>query len=222
MANTAAAATATPGKQQTGSSGSGPAKARFAAVLNARGEKGKAGGDVRKNVALPAPMPQTGPRQGEDQAMMTDLMTGDTTPALTCIFAAVAALLNLWLGFRCGQVRSSAKISHGDGGNPLLARRMRAQLNFAENTPIVLVLFLGLELCGMIPDLWLAILAAVYIAARVAHALGMDADSDSKGRMAGVALTMVVTVALALMALYCGYTMLDDDVEAPASVGAPV
>jgi uncharacterized protein len=148
-------------------------------------------------------------------------MTPDMTPEMTCIFAAVAALVNMWLGIRCGQVRTSAKISHGDGGNPLLARRMRAQLNFAENTPIVLILFLGLELGGMIPDIVLAIIAPIYIIARIAHAVGMDAESDSKARMAGVVLTMLITLALAGMALWCGYAMLDD-VEVPASSGASV
>ena len=148
-------------------------------------------------------------------------MTADMTPALTCIFAAVAALVNMWLGIRCGQVRTSAKISHGDGGNALLQRRMRAQLNFAENTPIVLILFLGLELGGLIPDLWLAIIAAVYIFARIAHGIGMDAESGSKGRMVGVMLTMLITLTLVVMSLWCGYTMLDD-VEAPATSGAAV
>ena len=147
-------------------------------------------------------------------------MTADMTPAITCIFAAVAALVNMWLGIRCGQVRTSAKISHGDGGNVLLQRRMRAQLNFAENAPIVLILFLGLELCGLIPDLWLAIIAAVFIFARIAHGIGMDAESDSKARMAGVLLTMLITLALVGMALWCGYTMLDD-VEVRASMGSP-
>lgn len=146
-------------------------------------------------------------------------MTPDMMPAITCIFAAVAALVNLWLGIRCGQVRASAKISHGDGGNPLLQRRMRAQLNFAENTPIVLILFLGLELCGLIPDLWLAIIAAVYIIARIAHGIGMDAESDSKARMAGVMLTMLITLALVVMALWCGYSMLGGaDVPASSAV----
>ena len=54
--------------------------------------------------------------------------------------AAAAAIINIWLIVRCGQVRVSAKIVHGDGGNPLLARRMRAHANFIENTPLVLIL----------------------------------------------------------------------------------
>lgn len=140
------------------------------------------------------------------------------TPALTLIFAAAAALVNLWLSIRCGRVRASAKISHGDGGNALLARRMRAQLNFAENTPVVLVLFLALELCGVEP-LWLSIIAPVYIFARIAHAVGMDADTDSKARMVGVILTMLVTLVLVGLALWCGYSALSLP-EVPASVGA--
>ncbi len=98
---------------------------------------------------------------------------------------------------------------------------MRAQLNFAENTPIVLILFLGLELCGLIPDLWLAIIAAVYIIARIAHGIGMDAESDSKARMAGVMLTMLITLALVVMALWCGYSMLGG-AEVPASSAVAV
>jgi hypothetical protein len=140
------------------------------------------------------------------------------TPAVTLIFAAAAALVNLWLSIRCGRVRASAKISHGDGGNPLLARRMRAQLNFAENTPVILVLFLALELGG-IDRLWLAIIAPVYIVARIAHAVGMDAESDSKARMAGVMLTMLVTLTMAGLAVWWGYSALSMP-PVPSSIGA--
>lgn len=140
------------------------------------------------------------------------------TPAVTLIFAATAALVNLWLSIRCGQVRASAKISHGDGGNPLLARRMRAQLNFAENTPLVLLLFLALELGG-VDRLWLAIIAPVYIIARIAHGIGMDAESDSKARMAGVMLSMLVTLVLVGLALWYGYAALSLP-PVPSSIGA--
>ena len=81
-------------------------------------------------------------------------------PATTLIFAGVAALVNLWLAIRCGRVRTAEKINHGDGGSVLLQRRMRAHLNFAENTPIVLILVLLLEVSGT-PPLWLAIVGDV-------------------------------------------------------------
>jgi hypothetical protein len=40
--------------------------------------------------------------------------------------AAAAAIVNLWLGIRIGQVRTREKISIGDGGNEALIRRMLA------------------------------------------------------------------------------------------------
>lgn len=60
--------------------------------------------------------------------------------------AGAAALLNLWLAIRIGQVRTREKISVGDGGNEALMRRMRAQSNFVEFTPFVLILIALLEL----------------------------------------------------------------------------
>lgn len=67
--------------------------------------------------------------------------------------AGAAALVNLWLGVRVSRVRIAEKIMVGDGGNPRLIARMRAQLNFAEYTPLVLVLigligWPGARACG--------------------------------------------------------------------------
>lgn len=138
-------------------------------------------------------------------------------PAITLIFAGVAALVNLWLAIRCGRVRTAEKISHGDGGSVLLQRRMRAHLNFAENTPLVLVLILVLELSGT-PPLWLAIGAALYIIARIAHGIGMDADSGSKARMFGTLVTMLTLLALAGLAIGTGYSLMQER-DLPASIG---
>lgn len=126
-------------------------------------------------------------------------------PAITLIFAACAALVNLWLAIRCGRVRTAEKISHGDGGHPLLGRRMRAQLNFAENAPVVLVLMLALELAGTQP-MWLWALAVAFIIGRILHALGMDREQNNWMRGAGVMSSMLVTLILVGLALYAGYT----------------
>lgn len=138
-------------------------------------------------------------------------------PAITLIFAGVAALVNLWLAIRCGRVRTAEKINHGDGGSVLLQRRMRAHLNFAENTPLVLVLILVLELSGT-PPLWLAIAAALYIIARIAHGIGMDADSGSKARMFGTLVTMLTLLGLAGLAIGTGYSLMQER-DLPASIG---
>ncbi len=121
-------------------------------------------------------------------------------------FAALAALLNLWLAMRCGRVRMANKILHGDGGHVLMGRRMRAHANFAEFTPIVLILFVLVEMT--LGSCWpLAAVAAVYLVGRVLHAIGMDADGDAKPRMFGILITFLTTIGLALAALYAAWQM---------------
>lgn len=117
----------------------------------------------------------------------------------TLAMAAAAALVNLWLAMRAGNVRGKAKISIGHGGNEHLERRMRAQLNFAENTPWVLALVGLIELAGK-GGRWLPIVAAVYIVARIAHALGMEGGSMAGGRMIGILVTMLTLLGLAAVA----------------------
>ncbi|MEQ1640617.1 MAG: MAPEG family protein [Novosphingobium sp.] len=118
----------------------------------------------------------------------------------TLSMAAAAALINFWLALRCGQVRGKEGISIGTGGSDLMERRMRAQLNFAENTPWVLALIAGIELAGK-GGQWLAIVGGVFMLGRVAHGLGMDPDGLAKGRMIGTMTTMLAQVGLAIVAV---------------------
>jgi len=114
--------------------------------------------------------------------------------------AAAAALINFWLGMRIAQIRTREKVSIGDGGNELLTRRMRAQLNFAENTPLVLILIALVELAGR-GGLWLNLVAAVFLIGRVLHAIGMDGGSLKWGRSAGMAANMLTFAILVVTAL---------------------
>lgn len=110
-----------------------------------------------------------------------------------------AALVNLWLGVRVSQVRRAEKIWVGDGGSARLATRMRAQLNFAEYTPIVLLLIALVEFgAGTTLVLWAA--AAVFVLGRLLHPIGMDGWLP--GRMIGAITTMLVLLGLALYAIY--------------------
>ena len=117
----------------------------------------------------------------------------------TLSLAAAALLVNLWLGMRISRLRMSEKVLHGDGGNPLIAQRMRAQLNFAENVPLILLLFAAVELAGR-GGLWLQVVGGVFIIGRVAHALGMDANRPNKARVAGVVITMLTGLCLTIYA----------------------
>ena len=113
--------------------------------------------------------------------------------------AAAAAALNVWLSIRIGAVRSAKKISVGDGGDEDLIRRMRAQANFIENTPIVLVLVALIELSRP-GNLYLAGVAALYILGRLAHGVGMDGGAFAKGRTAGTLITMLTLLGLGIWA----------------------
>lgn len=119
-----------------------------------------------------------------------------TTLSLT----AAAVVINMWLGMRCGRLRGSEKIMHGDGGHPPLMRRMRAQSNFIEYTPLMLILIGVIELTGK-GGSWLAIVGAVFMIGRVLHAIGMDNPEVGKPRMIGMMATMLPMLGLAVMAV---------------------
>jgi uncharacterized membrane protein YecN with MAPEG domain len=122
-----------------------------------------------------------------------------TVLPVTLAAAAAAAILNIWLGIRIGALRTALQISVGDGGSENLQRRMRAQLNYVENTAFVLILIAAIELSGE-GSWWLAYVAAVYFLARVAHGFGMDGGKAQVGRMVGTIVTLLTQLGLAVVA----------------------
>jgi len=119
---------------------------------------------------------------------------------ITLTAAAAAAALNMWLSIRIGMLRSSKKIFMGDGGDESLICRMRAQANFVENTPIVLILIGAVELArGQNP--WLMGVSAVYMLGRAAHGVGMDGGVFGPGRAVGAMTTMATQLGLAVWAV---------------------
>jgi hypothetical protein len=118
----------------------------------------------------------------------------------TLSLAAAAAIINFWLGIRIGRLRHEFKISIGHGGNESLQRRMRAQLNFAEHVPLVLILIGLIEMTGK-GGAWLAPVGAVYMLSRVLHAFGMDGGSREWGRMIGTLVNMLATLGFAVVAV---------------------
>ena len=131
--------------------------------------------------------------------------------------AAAAAFINLWLGIRIGQVRTSEKVSIGDGGNEKVIRRMRAQANFVEFTPFVLILIALIELATG-TSTWLWAVMAVFMVARIVHALGMD--GMAKGRPIGIMLTLLIMTGLAGYAVYIAHSS-DGKITVPATEAVP-
>lgn len=123
---------------------------------------------------------------------------------ITLTMAGAAALIAIWLAIRCGQARHAAGVSIGDGGDPRLTARMRAQANFVEYTPFMLIL-LGLIEYARGPHLWLWIAAILFMLARIAHAFGMDRPAPNPLRGGGMLGTFVVLLAFAGYAIWLPY-----------------
>lgn len=126
---------------------------------------------------------------------------------VTLTMGALAALINMWLAVRIGRVRGSEKVSIGDGGSDIVLRRMRAQANFVENTPFVLILIAALELAGH-GSVMLWSIGYIYMASRVAHGLGMDGGKLKLGRMIGTIATLLILLILSIyaVAIVLGFT----------------
>lgn len=135
---------------------------------------------------------------------------------ISLIMAAAAALINFWLANRIGDVRRREKISVGDGGSEPLIRRMRAQANFVEITPFVLILIVLVEL-AIGSATWLWIVGGVYMLGRILHARGMD--GWGVGRMIGTILSLLILVGLAVYAATIPYFAFDEPVITEVPIG---
>ncbi|HEY9091481.1 MAPEG family protein [Parasphingorhabdus sp.] len=140
---------------------------------------------------------------------------------ITLTIAGVAALINIWLMLRVGRVRTSEKISVGDGGNEFLLRRMRAHSNYGESMPIVLILIGVIEMASLVmgdgAPLWLWLVGGVYMLGRVAHGIGMDGGKLGVGRAIGTVVTLLVMVGLAAYAISIPYLTIPDIPAAPVT-----
>jgi uncharacterized membrane protein YecN with MAPEG domain len=105
-------------------------------------------------------------------------------------FAGAFALLNLWLAYRCVQIRLNGPGGVGDLGIPVLQARMRAHANFVEYSPFVLAEVLK----GA---------GSVYLLARVLHAFGIERPRFTM-QLIGAIGTWVVLLALAIWAIWAG------------------
>ena len=117
---------------------------------------------------------------------------------ITLTTAGAGALIAFWLALRTGNVRRAAKVSIGDGGDAALICRMRAQANFGEYAPFILIL-IGLIEFSSGTSIWLWVASVAFLIARIAHPLGMDGMRF--GRTIGTAITFLLLVGLGLYAI---------------------
>lgn len=113
---------------------------------------------------------------------------------ISSLYAALSALLIVWLSFRVIKLRRAKKIRLGDGGEPELQIAIRAQGNATEYIPISLILLVLLELNGahmaLVHTGGIAILAG-----RLLHAKGLLTES-LRYRVLGMQVTIYTLIGL--------------------------
>ncbi len=126
---------------------------------------------------------------------------------ITGLYAALLALLIVFLAIRVVAFRRTAKIGLGDGDNPEMRKRIRAHGNAVEYTPLALLLLLILELNQTAPIL-LHVFGILLVFGRAFHAWGVSHHSGlSPGRMVGVVVTFGLIAVMALLVLWQFFAM---------------
>ena len=126
---------------------------------------------------------------------------------VTALYAAILIIIYLYLSFNVAQTRMSKKIGLGDGEDEELKRAIRMHGNFSEYVPMILVLFIVLELNGT-SDKVIHVLGSILIIARLLHVWGLSISSgESKPRFWGILLTWLVMGGSASLILmnFAGY-----------------
>lgn len=113
----------------------------------------------------------------------------------TLLTAAAIGTVDLWLGLRIVRMRLRTQILIRDNGDDKLAGRMRAHANLVEYAPFVLILMALIEAMQGSGKA-LAIAGVIFVAARIAHPIGMDLRRSNFPRAGGAILTWLVLAFL--------------------------
>jgi len=120
---------------------------------------------------------------------------------ITLLYAGLCTLLVLYLAGRVIAGRRGKKVGIGDGGDHELQRRIRVHANAIEYLPLALLLLGGMELNGY-PDAVIHAFGALLLVSRLLHAWGLSRHSGvSRGRFIGTLFTLLLMVAMALLAV---------------------
>ena len=110
------------------------------------------------------------------------------------IYIALSCLILSKLSINVIKLRRQNKVSFGDDGDRTLMRRIRAQANFIEYTPIFLLSLIGIEWLAVenIPYyfLYINIVGSLFIIGRILHALSLY-EKKVMHRKTGMIITFV-------------------------------
>lgn len=119
---------------------------------------------------------------------------------ITPIYAALLGLIFVVLSIKTIIIRRKNKVAVGDGNNPQLQRAMRVHANFAEYTPIAIIL-VGFVESLKYNEIIVHILLSLFLLGRIIHAYGLSKiDEDFRFRVFGMVMTFnVITIASGLI-----------------------
>ena len=122
------------------------------------------------------------------------------------VYAALLALVFLWLSARVIRVRRAERIAIGAGASKRLERAMRVHANFAEYAPMTLLLILMAELQAA-PNALVHGLCLALALGRGLHAYGVSQEKESLNlRVGAMALTFAALAGAALTLLALAFT----------------
>jgi uncharacterized protein len=127
---------------------------------------------------------------------------------ITTLFAGLLALLFIALSVRVIGARRGAGVAIGDGGDKTLARRARVHANFAEYTPMALLLMGLAEIGGAAKiQIWMA--GGLLFVGRIIHAYGVSQAKEVLAfRVAGMAMTFAAIGSSALACIMLSWPLL--------------
>lgn len=121
--------------------------------------------------------------------------------SITAPYAALLALLFVYLSIRVVKARGMAKVAIGDGGNLLLQRAIAAHSNFAQYVPLSLLLMALMEM-QQAPAALLHAFGLALLASRALHAYGVSQLKENfRFRKVSVLTTFILIGAAALYLL---------------------
>ncbi len=118
--------------------------------------------------------------------------------AISPIYLALLAVLYAGLSLRVIFYRKSARVALGDADDKQFQKLIRAHANFAEYTPIVMILLVVSELQGM-PGWLIHLAGSAMFLGRLAHAWGISQPREPLwARQLGMVITLMLILILAL------------------------
>jgi uncharacterized membrane protein YecN with MAPEG domain len=122
-----------------------------------------------------------------------------STFPVTITFIALYSIVLIPIAGWIGTYRSSINALRGDGGDPILFKRIRIHANLTENAPVMALALGASEMLGMTQwILWLAVCS--FLIGRISHYKLYDCQMR--------AFAMLLTqLSAALLGVWCLYTL---------------